>query len=95
MSRRVVLVDAVRTPFGKAGSMYAGTRADDLMVRAIRGLLERNPKLDPKAIDDVAGDYDFTLAVIRDLVKAMENEDPEHAGKFKAIAEILDQIQPE
>ena len=54
MSRSVVLVDAVRTPFGKAGSMYAGTRADDLMVRAIRGLLERNPKLDPKSIDDVA-----------------------------------------
>ena len=24
----VVLVDAVRTPFGKAGSLYAGTRAD-------------------------------------------------------------------
>jgi acetyl-CoA acyltransferase len=38
MSRTVVLVDAVRTPFGKAGGMYAGTRADDLMVRAIRGL---------------------------------------------------------
>ena len=32
MSRTVVLVDAVRTPFGKAGGMYAGTRADDLMV---------------------------------------------------------------
>ena len=32
----VVLVDAVRTPFGKAGSMYSGTRADDLMVRAMR-----------------------------------------------------------
>ena len=52
--RSVVLVDAVRTPFGKAGSMYAGTRADDLMVRAMRGLLERNPKVDPAAIDDVA-----------------------------------------
>ena len=52
--RSVVLVDAVRTPFGKAGSMYAGTRADDLMVRAIRGLLERNPKVDPASIDDVA-----------------------------------------
>ena len=52
--RSVVLVDAVRTPFGKAGSMYAGTRADDLVVRAIRGLLERNPKVDPAAIDDVA-----------------------------------------
>ena len=52
--RSVVLVDAVRTPFGKAGSMYAGTRADDLMVRAMRGLLERNPKVAADAIEDVA-----------------------------------------
>ena len=50
----VVLVDAVRTPFGKAGSLYAGTRADDIMVRAIRGLLERNPGVNPSDIDDVA-----------------------------------------
>jgi acetyl-CoA acyltransferase len=50
----VVLVDAVRTPFGKAGSMYNGTRADDLVIRAIRGLLERNPQLNPADIDDVA-----------------------------------------
>jgi acetyl-CoA acyltransferase len=54
MSRTVVLVDAVRTPFGKAGSMYSGTRADDLMVRAMRGLLERNPNVSPDAIEDVA-----------------------------------------
>ncbi|CAB4586154.1 MAG: acetyl-CoA C-acyltransferase [Actinobacteria bacterium] len=54
MSRNVVLVDAVRTPFGKAGSMYSGTRADDLMVRVMRGLLERNPKVTPDAIEDVA-----------------------------------------
>ncbi|CAB4529707.1 unannotated protein [freshwater metagenome] len=52
--RNVVLVDAVRTPFGKAGSMYSGTRADDLMVRAMRGLLERNPLVSPADIDDVA-----------------------------------------
>jgi acetyl-CoA acyltransferase len=50
----VLLVDAVRTPFGKAGSLYAGTRADDIMVRAIRGLLERNPQVKPAEIDDVA-----------------------------------------
>ena len=50
----VVLVDAVRTPFGKAGSLYAGTRADDIMVRCIRGLLERNPNLPLDQIDDVA-----------------------------------------
>ncbi len=54
MSHSVVVVDAVRTPFGKSGSLYAGTRADDLIVRAVRGLLERNPKLSPNDIDDVA-----------------------------------------
>ena len=50
----VVLVDAVRTPFGKAGSLYAGTRADDIMVRCLRGLLERNPNLPVDQIDEVA-----------------------------------------
>jgi len=50
----VVLVDAARTPFGKAGSLYAETRADDIMVRCIRGLLERNPNLPLDQIDDVA-----------------------------------------
>ena len=49
-----VLVDAVRSPFGKSGSLYVNTRADDIMVRVIRGLLERNPTVDPASIDDVA-----------------------------------------
>jgi acetyl-CoA acyltransferase len=50
----VVLVDAVRTPFGKAGSLYAQIRADDIMVRCIRGLLERNPNVPLAQIDEVA-----------------------------------------
>ena len=54
MSERVVLVDAVRSPFGKAGGLYSQTRADDIMVRILRGLLERNPKVSPALIDDVA-----------------------------------------
>jgi len=54
MSERVVLIDAVRSPFGKAGSLYSETRADDIMVRTLRGLLERNQKISPTAIDDVA-----------------------------------------
>ena len=41
-SRDVVFVDGVRTPFGKAGGMYAGTRADDLVIRCIRELMRRN-----------------------------------------------------
>ena len=52
--RDVVFVDGVRTPFGKAGSMYAGTRADDLVIRCIRELLRRNPQLPPDRVDEVA-----------------------------------------
>jgi acetyl-CoA acyltransferase len=54
--RNVVFVDGIRTPFGKAGpkGMYAETRADDLVVKAIRELLRRNPQLDPSRVDEVA-----------------------------------------
>jgi acetyl-CoA acyltransferase len=52
----VVFVDGVRTPFGRAGEkgMYWNTRADDLAVRAIVGVLERNPNVPKERIDDVA-----------------------------------------
>jgi acetyl-CoA acyltransferase len=52
----VVFVDGVRTPFGRAGEkgMYWNTRADDLAVKAIVGLLERNPNVPKERIDDVA-----------------------------------------
>src|SRR5215212_8547733 len=52
--RDVVFVDGVRTPFGRAGSMYAETRADDLVIDCIRELLRRHPELPPDRIDDVA-----------------------------------------
>ena len=43
--RDVVFVDGLRTPFGRAGDkgIYAGTRADDLIVKCIRELMRRNP----------------------------------------------------
>lgn len=50
----VVFVDGARTPFARAGSLYAQTRADDLMVKVIRELLRRNPNLPAERIDDVA-----------------------------------------
>ncbi|QLL24931.1 thiolase family protein [Actinobacteria bacterium IMCC26103] len=83
MSRTVVLVDAVRTPFGKAGSMYSGTRADDLMVRAMRGLLERNPKVNPSDIEDVAiaaatqsGDQGMNIGRSASLLAGLPNTVP-------------------
>ncbi|KTR86239.1 acetyl-CoA acetyltransferase [Leucobacter chromiiresistens] len=68
--REVVFVDGVRTPFGRAGDkgIYEGTRADDLAVKALQGLLERNPQLPLDRIDDVGiaattqqGDQGLTL----------------------------------
>lgn len=50
----VVFVDGARTPFARAGSLYAQTRADDLVVKVIRELLRRNPQLPPDKVDDVA-----------------------------------------
>jgi len=50
----VVFVDGARTPFARAKSLYAETRADDLVVKVIRELLRRNPNLPPDRIDDVA-----------------------------------------
>jgi acetyl-CoA acyltransferase len=52
--RDVVFVDGVRTPFGKSGSAYAQTRADDMVVKVFRELLRRNPALPPERIDEVA-----------------------------------------
>ncbi|MCZ7473976.1 thiolase family protein [Micromonospora sp. WMMC273] len=52
--RDVVFVDGVRTPFGKAGGMYANTRADDLAIRCIRELMRRNPQLPPEKVEEVA-----------------------------------------
>lgn len=50
----VIFVDGARTPFARAKSLYAETRADDLVVKVIRELLRRNPNLPPEKIDDVA-----------------------------------------
>ena len=105
MSRSVVLVDAVRTPFGKAGSLYAGTRADDLIVRAMRGLLERNPKIAPTDIDDVAiaaatqsGDQGMNIGRSATLLAGLPNSVPGYsidrwcAGALTAMTTIAGSI---
>lgn len=53
MSRDVFICDAVRTPIGRFGSVLAGVRADDLAAIPLKALLERNPGLDPAAVDEV------------------------------------------
>ncbi len=53
MSRDVFICDAVRTPIGRFGGALAGVRADDLAAIPLKALLERNPGLDPAAVEEV------------------------------------------
>jgi acetyl-CoA acyltransferase len=84
----VVFVDGVRTPFGRAGEkgMYWGTRADDLVVKAMVGLLERNPQLPKDRVDDVAlaattqtGDQGLTIGRSAALLAGLPRTVPGYA----------------
>ena len=84
----VVFVDGVRTPFGRAGEkgMFWQTRADDLIVKAMVGLLERNPTLPPHRIDEVAiaattqqGDQGLTLGRTAALLAGLPQSVPGYA----------------
>ena len=105
MSRRVVLVDAVRTPFGKSGGAFVNTRADDLLIRAMRGLIERNPQLPLDQIDDVAiaaatqtGDQGMNIGRSASLLAGLPNTVPGYsidrwcAGALTATTTVAGQI---
>ena len=47
------IVDILRTPIGKYGGTLSSVRPDDLAAHAIKKLMERNPSIDPKLIEDV------------------------------------------
>ncbi|MEV7041894.1 thiolase family protein [Amycolatopsis sp. NPDC051061] len=83
--RTVAFVEGVRTPFGKAGDkgIYAGTRADDLVVNAIRELLRRHPELPPERVDEVAiaattqiGDQGLTIGRTAALLAGLPKSVP-------------------
>jgi 3-oxoadipyl-CoA thiolase len=47
------IIDAVRTPIGRYGGALSTCRPDDLLALVIKALLDRNPGVDPAAIEDV------------------------------------------
>ena len=52
--RDVVVIDCVRTPMGRAkNGCFRNVRAETLSATLIDALFERNPKLDPKEVEDV------------------------------------------
>jgi 3-oxoadipyl-CoA thiolase len=47
------ICDAIRTPFGRYGGALSSIRTDDLAALPLKALMERNPKVDWAALDDV------------------------------------------
>jgi acetyl-CoA acyltransferase len=52
MSSEPVIIEAVRTPFGRRNGAFRETRPDALLARALEGLVERSG-VDPEKIEDV------------------------------------------
>ncbi|KKK07383.1 thiolase family protein [Micromonospora sp. HK10] len=103
--RDVVFVDGVRTPFGKAGGMYANTRADDLVIRCIRELMRRNPQLPPEKVEEVAiaattqiGDQGLTIGRTAALLAGLPKTVPGFAidrmcaGAMTAVTTVVSGI---
>ena len=81
----VVFVDGVRTPFGRAGEkgMYWNTRADHLVVKAMIGLIDRNPSIPKDRFDEVAiaattqqGDQGLTIGRTAALLAGLPKSVP-------------------
>ncbi len=77
------ICDAIRTPFGRYGGALSPVRTDDLAAIPIKALLERNPKLDPAAVDDVilgcanqAGEDNRNVARMALLLAGLPQEVP-------------------
>ncbi|QNW99522.1 3-oxoadipyl-CoA thiolase [Acinetobacter seifertii] len=51
--KNAYIIDAIRTPFGRYAGGLAPVRADDLGAVPIKALMQRNPNVDWKQVDDV------------------------------------------
>src|SRR5690625_1095190 len=105
--RDVVLVDAARSPFGRARpeGIYAQTRADDLAVAVVRDLLRRNPGLPAQRLGEVAiaattqsGDQGLTLGRTVGMLAGLPTEIPGYAvdrmcaGAMTAVTQVAASI---
>ena len=52
--KEVVIIDCIRTPMGRSkNGVFRNVRAEELSAHLMKGLLERNPAVNPKEIEDV------------------------------------------
>ncbi|TVP52127.1 MAG: acetyl-CoA C-acyltransferase FadA [Halomonadaceae bacterium] len=78
----VVVVDCVRTPMGKAkNGCFRNVRAETLSAALVEALFDRNPKLNPKDVEDViwgcvnqSGEQGFNVARQMALLTRLPHE---------------------
>ncbi len=79
-----VIVDAIRTPIGRAAKGSLKTvRADDLAAIPLRALIERNPELDPSSIVDIMmgcgygqGEQGYNVGRVAGLLAGIDHHVP-------------------
>ncbi len=54
MSKKSVIIDAVRSPIGIKNGQLVGMRADDISAQVVKTLLERNPNLKLELVEDLS-----------------------------------------
>ena len=77
------ICDAIRTPIGRYGGTLASVRADDLGAIPLKALMQRNPKVDWAAVDDIiygcanqAGEDNRNVARMSGLLAGLPVEVP-------------------
>src|SRR5215213_5163755 len=92
--REPVILEAVRTPFGKAGGAFREVRPDALLARTLAGLLERSG-LDAEKVDDVingtvtqAGEQGANIGEARRVARGI----PRHGARGKPQPHV--RLQP-
>lgn len=77
------IIDAIRTPIGRYGGALSTVRTDDLAAAPIKALMERNPSVDWKAVDDIyygcanqAGEDNRNVARMAGLLAGLPVEVP-------------------
>ncbi|BDC39579.1 acetyl-CoA acyltransferase [Paraburkholderia steynii] len=77
------ICDAIRTPFGRYGGALKDVRADDLGAVPIKALIERNPGVNWRALDDViygcanqAGEDNRNVARMSALLAGLPTDAP-------------------
>ena len=79
-----VIVDAIRTPIGRAGKgSLKSVRADDLAAIPLRAVIERNPGLEPGSISDIMmgcgfceGEQGYNVGRIAGLLAGIDHHVP-------------------